>query len=130
MRPGHTYHLAYISPPLARGDISPGGRRSWCLATQPGATLGMEGGGLSEQRGCLSPAQRKGLWAMRGLRRVAELTFKAMRVMNKGSWTSGQEEEVRMSGFPPQSREKGVFCFLLQFPLFMSRSLKGYLHQF
>jgi len=35
-----------------------------------------------------------------------------------------------MSGFPPQSREKGVFCFLLQFPLFMSRSLKGYLHQF
>ena len=81
----------------------------------------MEGGGLSEQRGCLSPAQRKGLWAMRGLRRVAELTFKAMRVMNKGSWTSGQEEEVRMSGFPPQSREKGVFCFLLQFPLFTQR---------
>lgn len=42
---------------------------------QPGATLGIEGG-------CLSPAQRKGLWAMRGLRRVVELTFKAMRVMH------------------------------------------------
>lgn len=75
MRPGHAYHLAYISPLLAQGDINPGGRQCWCPATQPGATLGIEGG-------CLSPAQRKGLWAMRGLRRVVELTFKAMWVMH------------------------------------------------
>lgn len=66
----------------------------------------------------VSPAQRSGLWAMRGSGGVAELTFKAMRLMNKGSWTSGQEGRSQNVWVSPQSREKGVFGFLLQFPLY------------
>ena len=69
-------------------------------------------GNLSQEG--VSPAQRLGLWAMRGLRRVAELTFKAMRLMNKGSWTSGQEGRSQNVWVSPPSlgrRESLVSCF-------------------
>lgn len=73
--------------PLPRGisaleEGGAGARQPWGWREGVSGNLSQEG---------VSPAQRSGLWAMRGLRRVAELTFKAMRLMNKGSWTSGQE---------------------------------------